>query len=88
MFFYNIAANDFLSSLHKVKVIKGTIQYYKTIEKDEKEEIRADSSDTILLNKLFLENRKGDRWECCNLNAPIGIEKIRLELQNIPCNQH
>ncbi|KAI4478386.1 hypothetical protein M0804_012040 [Polistes exclamans] len=88
MFFYNIAANDFLSSLHKVTVIKGTIQYYKTIEKHGQEEIRADSSDTILLNKLFLENRKGDRWECCNLNAPIGIENIRVELQNIPCNQH
>lgn len=61
--FYNIAANDFLFSLNKVPVIKGTIQYRETVERDERDERERSRPDpsTILLSKLLLENRKGDR---------------------------
>ncbi|XP_047354533.1 pancreatic lipase-related protein 2-like isoform X1 [Vespa velutina] len=84
--FYNIAANDFSFALHKVPVIKGTIKYHKIIERDENEKRRPNDSGTILLSKLFLENRKGDRWECCNFNTSIGAEETHVELQSIPCD--
>ncbi|KAK2582798.1 hypothetical protein KPH14_005058 [Odynerus spinipes] len=41
----------------------------------------------LLLNKLFIENRKGERWEYCNSNTPVGVQEIHVELQNVPCTQ-
>ncbi|XP_054009605.1 pancreatic triacylglycerol lipase-like [Hylaeus anthracinus] len=83
--FYNIAALKFQSLADNQAMIKARV-WYQTLENDADKVISKNSySDTLLINKFAIEDRRGNRWEYCTLNDAVNSEEKTVSLQRGHC---
>ncbi|XP_015592390.1 pancreatic triacylglycerol lipase isoform X2 [Cephus cinctus] len=85
--FYGIAATKFQSLPENVKVIRGAISYRAAIESTEENTTFEPKSIILPINKIAIEDRKGNRWEYCKKETVMLVdwEDSHFELYNKPC---
>ncbi|XP_016910010.1 pancreatic triacylglycerol lipase-like isoform X2 [Apis cerana] len=81
MTFYNIAAAKFQSLLKDRSTIKARIWYQKDKNEKNEDPVKTINTDILLIDKVTLEDRKGNRWEYCSRNTVINLEENFILLQ-------
>ncbi|XP_076683516.1 pancreatic triacylglycerol lipase [Andrena cerasifolii] len=80
--FYNIAAAEFQSLSSDQSTVAGHVWYQTLIDEDA---IKNPYADTLLINKLALEDQKGNRWEYCTPNTAVNWKERSVVLQRGQC---
>ncbi|CAK9817776.1 Pancreatic triacylglycerol lipase [Anthophora plagiata] len=84
--FYNIAAAKYQLSLNNQTTMNATIWYEKSKDEDNEETIRKPMSDALFMNKIVIEDRKGNKWEYCSPNTAVNLEKKIMILRRQQCD--
>ncbi|XP_033224046.1 pancreatic triacylglycerol lipase-like isoform X2 [Belonocnema kinseyi] len=86
--FYNIAATEYRAITENTKKIRGNVWYRAAINEAENNNTTVEPIGTTLyLNKLIIEDRKGNRWTFCQSKTAVDYLEEELILQNGICIQ-
>ncbi|XP_076757152.1 pancreatic triacylglycerol lipase isoform X1 [Xylocopa sonorina] len=77
--FYNIAAMKYQLLSNEQSTIKARI-WYERNKNEEKDVIKITNSDTLLVDKIIVEDRKGNKWEYYDRNTAVGLEQKLIVL--------
>ncbi|OXU19427.1 hypothetical protein TSAR_004763 [Trichomalopsis sarcophagae] len=82
--FYDVEAADFGAFHANVTEIELHIKFEATIPENKPPEVVY--PEILLINKIVLEDRRGHRWELCNLNLSVGSREESLTLKSQKCS--
>ncbi|XP_043288388.1 pancreatic lipase-related protein 2-like isoform X2 [Venturia canescens] len=84
--FYRIAAVEFQSITDKVDTIEGSIWYQvDKVELEEESSNTVSQARTIQLDKMIIEDRRGNRWEHCRAKTTVGTNENSVMFHNRAC---
>ncbi|XP_033337970.2 pancreatic triacylglycerol lipase [Megalopta genalis] len=86
MTFYSIAAMRYQSHPDNQSMIEAQVWYQSLLDEVEDSSNKNHYSDSLLINKFTLEDRKGNRWEYCMRNAVVNSQEKSIVLRLGECN--
>ncbi|XP_015430886.1 PREDICTED: pancreatic triacylglycerol lipase-like [Dufourea novaeangliae] len=86
MTFYNIAALGYQSFADNPETIEARVWYQSVMDKTQNDSRKHAYSDMLFVNKLALEDRKGNRWQYCKPNTAVDERENLMILQREKCD--
>ncbi|XP_015116231.1 pancreatic lipase-related protein 2 [Diachasma alloeum] len=83
--FRAISTSKFRSIIEDTKIINGLMWYQSVAAEQDVVTTRRPQISTLLIDKLAIEDQKGNRWENCRKNFLIDLKEIPIELKEGFC---
>ncbi|XP_076237419.1 pancreatic triacylglycerol lipase [Calliopsis andreniformis] len=83
--FYDIVAAEFQPLFTNQSMIKGHLWYQSLVNQADGNTVKNQSLDTLLIDRLAIEDRKGNRWEYCIPHTAVSSQDRMVILQREQC---